>query len=264
MQAVYGAGSTTVDVTKTVAAMVKNGVLKFTVSPSSLNVEDPAPGQQKALNIAYTINGGSTNGKIIKDNDLVDINAPPVPTASGLQITKAEYGYPGNWTDVTDAVQNLVSNGTINTKVGFKEVGIPDPNPNKPKKLQVQYTINGSSTTETIEDGKTFKVSAPGVTAPSNKTPSQHVTSFIGILFKNVAIFFGVFLHALSVFIAIRFGDQFISRFLWGGLAFFIPFFSFTVLPVLTFIVRLFKSSDFISSVVQNGSPINLPIVGQV
>ena len=246
VQAVYGAGSTTTDVTKTVAAMVKNGVLKFTVSPASLNVTDPAPGQLKELNVAYTINGGSTTGKMIKDNDLVDISAPPATVASGLQITKAEYGYAGNYTDVTDAVQNLVKDGSIDIKVGFKAVGIPDPNPNKVKNLQVQYSINGSTTTETIDDGKPFKLSAPGVTAPSNTTPSQNVGSFIGILFKSVAIFFGVFLHALSIFTAVQYGNQFLSPLLWGGLAFFIPFFSFTALPVVTFLLRLFRSSDFI------------------
>ena len=246
ISASYGSGSSTVDVTKNVAAMVKDGILRFTVTPTALNVTDPAPGQLKTLNISYSINGGSKNQVTKKDNELVNIDAPPVRVASGLQITKAEYGFPGNYTDVTDAVQNLVSNGSIDMKVGFKAVGIPDPNPNKQKHLKVEYSLNGSSSSDTINDGSPFKLSAPSVTAPSNTTPSQNVGSFIGILFKNVAIFFGIFLHALSVFVAVQYGNQFLSPLLWGGLAFFIPFFSFTALPVLTFGIRLFKSSDFI------------------
>jgi hypothetical protein len=246
ISASYGSGSSTVDVTSALAAMVKDGILRFTVTSTALNVTDPAPGQLKKLDVTYTINGGSKNQITKKDNELVNIDAPPIRTASGLQITKAEYGYPGNYTDVTDAVQNLVSNGSINLTVGFKAVGIPDPNPSKQKHLKVDYSLNGSSSSDTINDGSPFKLSAPSVTAPSNITPSQNVGSFIGILFKNIAIFFGIFLHALSVFTAVQYGNQFISPLLWGGLAFFIPFFSFTVLPVVTFGMRLFKSSDFI------------------
>ena len=247
VSATYGTGSTTVDVTTTVASKVKDGFLNFTVSPTALNVNDPAPGQLKELTITYTINSGSSNTKTIKDNDLVYINAPPARLATGLQITTAEYGYTGNYTDVTDAVQNYVKDGSIDMKVGFKEVGIPDPNPNKPKELKVSYTVNGASATDTIRDGGRLRISAPTNQSPDNKTPSQHATSFLGMLFSNVARFFGTFLYALSIFVAIKFGDNFISPLLWGGIAFFVPFFSFWALPIITFWIRLFSSSDIVT-----------------
>ena len=246
VQATYGSGST-VDVTKSVAALVKDGVLKFTVSPTTLNVTDPAPGQIKQLNISYTINGGSRNTTTVKDNDIVDINAPPIRLASGLQLTKAEYGYPGNYTDVTDAVQGLMSsNGSINLKVGFKEVGLPDPNPNKQKDLKVEYTINGAPSSETIKDGSKFSVSAPATEATSNTSPSQNVGSVFSILFWSVFRFFMMYLYTLSIFAGVEYGKQFVSPMVWGAVCFFLPGFAFWGLPQVTFWVRLFSSTDFI------------------
>ena len=228
--------------------MVKDGVLNFTVSPTTLNVTDPAPGQLKTLNLAYSINGGSKNSVTKKDNDSVYIDAPPARTASGLQIIEAEYGYSGNFTDVTSAIQNLMSSGgSINMTVGFKQVGLPDPNPNKQKELRVKYSINGAPpTSDILKDGQTFQLSAPPVEGVSNTTPSQNVGSLMGTIFKSVAYFFGMFIYTFSVFTAIQYGNQFVSPMLWGAMAFFIPFFSFWGLPIITFWIRLFSSSDII------------------
>jgi len=245
-KALYGVGSQTVDVSRAVTSHIQDGKLNLVVSPDSLNVQDPAVGQVKTLTVSYTINGGSTNTVAEKDGGSININAPPVREADGLKITKAEYGYSGNFTDVTDALQSQVSNGTISITVSPKSVGIPDPNPSKQKTLQVQYTINGAPTSESIIDGKTFKVSAPAASAVDNKTPSQHLTSGIGIVFKNLAYFFGVYLHSMSVFSAIEFGNHFISPLLFGGLAFFIPFFSFWLLPQFVFWIRLFRTDDLV------------------
>ena len=246
-KALYGNGTTEVDVTAAVSSKVKDGSLNFVVSPTSLNVTDPAPGQLKTLDVSYTVNGGSKNDLSKKDNDLVQIDAPPSKLATGLQITKAEYGYSGNLTDVTDAVQNLVSSdGSINLKVGFAAVGLPDPNPNKQKSLTVDYTINGAPSTQTLTDGQTFKLSAPASQAKSNSSPSQDAGSVMAILFKSIAQFFGMFLYTLSIFTAIEYGNQFISPLLFGALAFFIPFFSFWALPFITFVIRLFSADDFI------------------
>jgi len=248
VQASYGVGSTTTDVTNTVASLIKDGSLKFTVTPATLNVTDPAPGQLKTLTITYTINSGSNNVLTTNDNGVVVIDAPPVTLASGLQITKAEYGYAGNYTDVTDAMQSQITNGEINIKkISHQEVGLPDPNPAKQKELKVQYTLNGKKSSDTIKDGKPFKLSAPPAEAVSNVSPTRHVQSLIGSIFINTAIFFGVFLHTMSVGVGIAYGQQFISSILWGAVCFFIPFFAFWGLPQVTFWVRLFTSNDFIT-----------------
>ena len=227
--------------------MIKEGVLSVPVSASALNVTDPAPGQLKTLTVTYTINSGKTNTVSEKDGGSIMINAPPQRVASGLQITKAEYGVRGNFQDVTDAVQNQVSSdGSINLKVGFSQVGLPDPDPSKKKSLLVEYTLNGSVNEATFADGEYFKLNAPATNAPNNSTPTQNTFSFLGTLFSSVAYFFAMFLHSLSVFTAIQYGNQFISPLLWGALAFFIPFFSFWALPQITFWVRVFSSQDII------------------
>lgn len=164
----YGVGSKLVDVKAAVSSNMRNGELNLIVSPDSLGVEDPAPGQTKQLTIGYTINNGDTNTKSAYDNEAIIISAPSATIASGLDITKAQYGYTGNMTDVTDAVRTQLSDGSISIKVSPGAVGVPDPNPNKQKVLQVDYTLNGSKNSQTVKDGQTFAVSAP----PAQNTPS--------------------------------------------------------------------------------------------
>lgn len=247
-KATYGSPSgTPVDVTSAVASKVNEGAVSFTVSPSAFAIDDPAPGQLKEAYVAYTINGGSKNEILVKDGGLVQIDAPPQRMASGLQIVKAEYGYPGNWTDVTDAVQNLMkSDGSINIKVGFKELGLPDPNPNKQKQLAVQYSINGAPSTQTLTDGQSFKLSAPALEDSSGPKMKDQVTSFIWMLFMSVVRFLSTFLYFLSIFVAYDYGNYFVHPYVWGIAAFFLPLFAFWGLPLITFVVRLFKSTDIV------------------
>jgi hypothetical protein len=246
-KASYGSPSgSSVDVTGAVSKMVKDGVLNFTVSPTTLGIDDPAPGQLKTLEIDYTINGGKKNAMFKKDNDLVWIDAPPAVTASGLQIVKAEYGYTGNFTDVTDALQNLVKDGSIDVKVGFKELGLPDPNPNKQKQLAVEYTINGGSSIQTLNDGERFTLSAPPVEDGSPAKLTDGSTSLFMMIYIGIAQFCGMFLYVLSILIAYDFGDYFINGMLWGIIAFFLPLFGFWGLPFITFVSRLFMSSDIV------------------
>uniref|UniRef100_A0A6C0KE51 DnaJ-like protein C11 C-terminal domain-containing protein n=1 Tax=viral metagenome TaxID=1070528 RepID=A0A6C0KE51_9ZZZZ len=204
--AIYGVGSTTIDVVSAVTSQNKDGTINFAVSPAALNVDDPAPGQTKTLNVTYTINGGSTNTASVKDGNTFHIEAPPARTASGLQITKAEYGYQGNYTDVTNAVQDKVSNGSINLKVGYAQVGIPDPNPNKQKDLKVEYTINGASSSQIITDGQTFSLSAPPLADSTSSTSSG--TAFIGSVWSAVWLFIKVFYFVSMILLAWNVGNQ--------------------------------------------------------
>jgi hypothetical protein len=243
-KASYGSPSgSPVDVTSAVSKKVKDGVLNLTVSPATLGIDDPAPGQLKTLEIDYTINGGSKNAMLKKDNDLVWIDAPPQRVASGLQITKAEYGYTGNFTDVTSAVQNLMkSDGSIDIKVGFKELGLPDPNPNKQKQLEVEYTINGAQTINTFIDGERFRLSAPPLEGGGPDGPSFG----FGTIFWSVLQFASTFLYVLSVLVAYDFGQYFVSSIVWAVLALLMPGFAFWGLPFIVFLVRLFKSSNIV------------------
>jgi hypothetical protein len=171
-KATYGVGSTTVDVKAAVSSNIKEGELNLVVSPDSLGVEDPAPGQTKQVTVSYTINGGDTNTKTAYDNEAIIISAPPARVASGLDIKKAEYGYPGNMTDVTDAIRNYIKDGLIKLKVSPSALGIPDPNPNKQKVLEIDYTLNGAKNSESVKDNSTFSVSAPPADRNADDDPS--------------------------------------------------------------------------------------------
>lgn len=205
----YGVGSTTVDVSQAVAAKNVDGQINFVVTPAALNVNDPAAGRVKTLTVNYTINHGGTNTATAKDGDTLSILAPPARIASGLQITKAQYGYDGNWADVTSAVQTYVSDGSINMTVSPSTVGIPDPNPNKPKSLKVDLTINGKPSSRIVADGKKFALSAPA-TADSSSADSKPVNvvwSVVSIMFNKSLLCVLMTIWLTSVRVASEYGS---------------------------------------------------------
>jgi len=242
-KATYGAGSKTVDVTQVVSKSVKDGSINLVITPDSLNVKDPAPGQLKTLNVSYTINNGSVNTQSVRDNEVFMVSAPPERNASGLQIIKAEYGYQGNYTDVTYAVQNLVSDGSIKLTVGFKEVGIPDPNPNKQKELKVNYSLNGAENTEVFKDGQIFNINAPAGEAVSNNTPSTDANAVWGVITGNAILFLKIFLHIVSTYTLAKFMDPSGSA-MYKVAAFCIPWGSFWALPLYLFFRRILFTSE--------------------
>ena len=252
VSASYGSGSSTTDVTSVVTSHIKDGELNLLVSASSLNVTDPAPGQPKQLTVSYTINSGSTNSKTVSDGNTLHITAPGQKVADGLVITKAEYGYAGNYTDVTDAIRSYVSNGSIDLKVGPSTAGIPDPNPAKKKSLKVTYTLNGSSNTETIDDGKKFTLSAPPLDGPPTKTPRQHALTWLGMLGVNFGYFVMTVTYLLNLIACSRISLNWFNTVTFGFFIGLIPLSYFhIVLPALIF-RRLFFSTNALTDAVKS------------
>jgi hypothetical protein len=245
LSAQYGVGSTTVDVKSSILAQIKDGSINLVVNPSSLNVEDPAVGQNKTLTVSYSINGGNSNSTSVKDGDYLQITAPPQRTASGLQIVKAEYGYEGNFADVTSAIQNHLSNGTISLTVSPSTAGIPDPNPAKPKILKIDVTINGAASSYTVPDGQKFNLSAPAIdgdaSAPIGQTASEMTTNGIYSLITNT-VFYSM------IFLAMDFGElKFGTAGKWGFAALTWltkGWFPVLILPGIIFFWRLFSVND--------------------
>lgn len=200
VKALYGVSPNNVDVTASVVSHVKDGSINLVVTPDSLGVTDPNPGKEKTLDVTYTINNGPSNTQSVRDNEVFMLNAPPERKATGLEISKAEYGYAGNFTDVTNAVQNYVKDGIINLNVAFKNLGIPDPNPNKQKELKVNYTLNGAENTQVLKDGQTFNVAAPIGDAVNNTKPAEHAYSFFSSLFGALVKGVFMFLYVVSAF----------------------------------------------------------------
>ena len=248
LSARYGVGSTTVDVKSSILSHAKDGSVNLVVNPSALNVEDPAVGQLKTLTVEYSINGGSSNTTSVKDGDYLKLDAPAERTASGLQITKAEYGYHGNFADVTSAIQNYVSNGSISITVSPSAVGIPDPNPAKPKLLKVDYTINGAASSQSISDGQKFTLSAPPINRDA-KAPVADSVASIGSTFSSGIWSLIKYTFLLSaVFLAMDFGEsKFGTGGKWGfGAITFLTggFFPVLMLPGIIFWWRMFSQTD--------------------
>lgn len=245
-KAVYGAGSSIIDVSTAVTTRLTDGTLQIPVSASALGVDDPAPGQVKTLTLTYSINGGRANTQSEDDGGTIFISAPAARAASGLQITKAEYGYDGNWTDVTEAVQNMVSDeGEVKFKVGFKVLGIPDPNPNQQKTFKVRYTLNGGSNFRELVDGKTFHISAPSATAASNFNSSTIIGDFMGATFTAIFAMIG---YQFCVKFSPKYGDmlgKLIGAFiLFVGIMYSVHFAWITVLTMLWFYFIYFLIFD--------------------
>jgi len=239
--ATYGTDSKKVDVTSSVSSMIKDGVLNISsISPTALNVTDPSPSELKTLTIQYTINGGEKLVESAKDNSTIYINAPPERIGSGLQILKAEYGVDGNVTDVTDALQSMIKNGSIKAKVGFKELGLPDPNPQKRKQLTVDYSINGAKNSKTLNDGDTFRESAPAQDRPGN---GKIIDPFSGGMFiiRIIATSLFAFIWAASTKASYFAGESLgYPPMVFAGLGAILgPALVFLILPVLMFFRRI-------------------------
>lgn len=246
LNANYGNANAGVDVTKTISGFIKDGILSIPpVSATSLNITDPVPGQPKKLKISYSINGGTTNVETINDNEPFFINAPSQRLADGIQITKAEYGYAGNFTDVTDVVQNHLKDGSIKLKVGFKELGLPDPNPNKKKHLAIEYTINGAQNMKMVNDGDSFIENAPATDAPDNTTPTQHVKKTGSLLFGALTSTIGYILFFASFFTTIRVSDDIFGS-KWAAIIGLVPGAAYWLLPFIVLVKRMFTSTDSI------------------
>ena len=158
-KAVYGdlPAGTSVDVTKKVAEMVKDGAL--TVDATNDNFTDPAEGVGKKLCVEYTLNG-TPQSKTVGENETLTILANETPIT--LVIVKAEYGdLPGGEkVDVTKKVAEMVKDGALS--VDATNDNFTDPAENIGKKLRVDFTINGKALSKTVDENATLTISAAG------------------------------------------------------------------------------------------------------
>jgi hypothetical protein len=165
VKAVYGDltdPNSTADVTGQVADLVTNDTL--TVAASNDNFGDPASGICKELRVDFKIDG-VPGSKCVYERGTLKISLAdkpnPAQNSGKLVIRKAVYDdTDGDSIDVTTIVAGLVRNDSITFKVNDDDLG--DPAPDQSKKLQVDYTLNGKDGSESVDEGKTLKLSAEG------------------------------------------------------------------------------------------------------
>lgn len=167
VKAIYGDpndASATIDVTKQVAAEVKNDSIELRANND--NFEDPASGANKCLKVDYTIDG-VIGKKTVWENGLLRLSIKDKPDpnenpSSKLIIRKAIFGDlpDGGANDVTDDVKTMVKDDSLNVTPDTDEFG--DPAGGRPKKLQVDYTLDGKESSKTVAQGETLKISTTG------------------------------------------------------------------------------------------------------
>jgi len=164
VHAVYGDMSNpaaTTNVTKTVAAMVKDDTLNFHVDNGAFG-GDPAEGRPKQLKVDYTIDGVADTKTALEGSRFrLSANPPAPPKKSRLVILKAVYGdlSNGQATDVAADLTDLIQNDGLAVRIGDNVFG--DPVFGKPKELRVDYKFDGRKKSITVQEGGTLSIS-PG------------------------------------------------------------------------------------------------------
>jgi hypothetical protein len=74
-----------------------------------------------------------------------------------LQINKAVYGKAGMGKDVTDRLQKMIKNNTLDIKVTNITMG-GDPNKGADKTLKVDYTFRGKRLQVVVQEGDRLKL----------------------------------------------------------------------------------------------------------
>jgi hypothetical protein len=161
VNAVYGNLSdlaATTNVTKIVAAMVKDDTLDFHPNNNDFG-GDPAPNTPKKLEVDYTIDGVAGTQTAYEGGRLkISANKLAPAKKSRLVIVKAVYGDLPNGpaTDVTANLADMVENDGLELTVG--NFGLGDPAFGKVKKLRVDYKFDGWKKSVTVQENGTLKI----------------------------------------------------------------------------------------------------------
>ena len=158
VNAVYGNLSdlaATTNVTKIVAAMVKDDTLDFHPNNNDFG-GDPAPNTPKKLEVDYTIDGVSGTKTAYEGGRLKISANKDTAKKSRLVIVKAVYGDLPNGpaTDVTANLADMVENDGLELTVG----NLGDPAFGKVKKLRVDYKFDGWKKSVTVQENGTLKI----------------------------------------------------------------------------------------------------------
>jgi hypothetical protein len=162
----YGAGTEREDVTARVQSLVQDGSLNFRVTNSILG-GDPAPNQSKELHIRVRERNGRSRDYRFQEGDTVNLTLDGGGDytygggSRNLRIIRAQYGAGNRWRDVTNTLQNLVSNNQLNVKVNDTNLG-GDPAEDQVKELRVEWEYRGRRQETRLREGEF--VNLPGST----------------------------------------------------------------------------------------------------
>jgi hypothetical protein len=154
LKAVYGSDTVRMDVTEKVKSyLVRQRVLIFHVKPQALGC-DPAPGENKYLQIRYKSGADAVTGKYV-DDQLVYVAAPKGARVIPLRLIidqaffVAADGVGSRYHDVTAKVATYVVNGCV-LAIAVDTVTLQcDPAAGVPKQLVVFYHVDADTIKQT-------------------------------------------------------------------------------------------------------------------
>jgi hypothetical protein len=125
---------------------------------------DPAPANEKVLEVRYRYQGQSQS-VTIRENQQLELggggfgggNGGGPGFGQGLRILSARYGEGFRTTDVTQFLNNNISNNSLRVQVNTGSMG-GDPAPGVVKTLQVQYEMNGARNSVSVRDGEMLQL----------------------------------------------------------------------------------------------------------
>jgi hypothetical protein len=163
-----------------------------------------------------------------------------------LVIKEATYGNGPNYVNVTNHLQSLIKNDSIDVVVGPNTMG-SDPSVGTAKSLSVTYVVDGVQEQKTIKDGSTFSVYTTPFQSPAIAPPRQVVGNATTSLFTIILGGLSTFLHILGVGIAYKVGTTIfdpIIGYILTAISMVIPYFGLWAVPLIVFFYRLISRSD--------------------
>ena len=156
-RAIYGSDYRSADVTSRLNSQIQRDQLNLQVNNDSMG-GDPDPGQNKTLNVEYTINGRSEQSTV-HEGDTLNLPYNDGNTGTGsLQINRAVYGSSNRSSDVTSRLNSQIQGDQLNLQVNNDNMG-GDPDPGQNKTLTVDYTLNGRNERSTVREGDMLRLS---------------------------------------------------------------------------------------------------------
>lgn len=161
----YGVGNRWSDVTALLNNSIQNDALRMQVTNQTMG-GDPAPANEKVLEVRYRYQG-QNQSVTIRENQQLELGGggfgggngggPGFGGGQGLRILSARYGEGFRTTDVTQFLNNNISNNSLRVQVNAGSMG-GDPAPGVVKTLQVQYELNGSRNSVSVRDGEMLQL----------------------------------------------------------------------------------------------------------
>ena len=184
IQATYGAGTRTVDVTSLLQSRVQRDQLDFEVPGTLLG--DPAPGLLKELVVSYQWNGQTREARV-RDGERLRLPIDTPAVATGLKIVSAQYGAGTRATDVTALLGARIAADRLVVLVENNNLG-GDPARSADKVLNVVYEWNGQRSNASAKEGQTLRLPPDQAASPvstSVRTPTNGVCLYPGQNFQG-------------------------------------------------------------------------------